>query len=588
MEEVEAVPAEENLELQKEPDNRRILQRTQYTNYCNHSDLIKDIKININRLSGRDTIYDENQDIELTSDNRLFIKIILNIQFFLLNNPEPPYPNNDWLISFDYNSSNHYIYNLLSILFGVKTFKLIDTFYRLIRDPNFYDTTPSIYNLYSFYFEELQKQNPKLNKPTHILNDIIVKPGSPHEELYKLPFMNFLELNKIKWTAVSQFIQAYISFNDNIQKYREIKQNVTHDKFLFEFLKQIYENSEFQMNIRRYNESNVDEEKKRKYIEINNFIYTFIEPKVEEIFKYNYDNQISKIDYIIEKFNYIKNILKNIENPFLQLINKLKGDPNMNGYIQYIKHILYQIPNPVYNIVELFQFLDIDVYILPEGIEGIEEMGITQELYDNNKLNYYSYKSFADLKVNYILNLKRKKQISLDEKYQEIFNIFEDENKYLNNIELLLLKPTNEIIQYFSDILSKIKNLIEKYKKVKIPQDFFTFNILKYIRHNLHKGLTHPTDIENFEFLITFDKDYYTPEREEQRNKAEEAERKLEEEKQKRLLESSTAGLYADMFASLPEDEDDEFEAGISSSQSNLRAAAAATTVATAARVKNK
>jgi hypothetical protein len=297
-----------------------------------------------------------------------------------------------------------------------------------------------------------------------------------------LSFLDFPVLNSIKVKAISNFIDAFISLNDNIDAYKSIPlKNI--DEFLFKLLIEIYENYDFRIKMTEHNTLEDKIKKEEKMIEINSFVYTLITEKKSDIRQYEIDNKIEKLNYIIEKFNYIKNIIRNIENPFPLMINELKKMPNMTGYIQYIYHILYKIKESINHEINAFiTFIEIPFEKVADTISNriyFEESILLQ----NNPIT------------------------------KDLFNMD-------NNIELLL-KPTKEIIEYYSEFLKKIHEIatifiIERTRKFRCIEV-----VDLYINKCYESGLIHPTDIREFKYLIEFDSEYDSEERRKVRDERE-------------------------------------------------------------------
>jgi hypothetical protein len=459
--------------------NEAILIRSIYVIINNN--LESDLKLNISKLIPNDT---ENK---LSLENRLFLKIIVNLQFFILANSLPlnsySVDYTGWLLT-SYVYDDVYIYNLLSILFHKKTYNIINTFVSLIKNGRYgyrsgYGLPTSLYDDYKGYFE---LQDPLLDKKKHILEDITVKDDSPDAKLYMLSFLDFPKLNDIKTKTISDFIDAFISLNDNFHIFQS-KPQKNIDEFLFKLLIEIYENYDFRIKMTEHNTLEDKIKKEEKMSEINSLVYKLIKGKQIHIIKYEIDYKIEKLNYFINKFNYIQNILKNIDNPFPLMINELKKMPDMAGYIQYIYHILYKIKESINHEINAFmQFIEIPFEKVPDSI-----------------MNRIKHEELILIQNN--------------PKYKDLFN--RD-----NNIELLL-KPTKEIIQYYLNFLERIHEIIPIF----INEKIFPFRCIEgvdlYINKCNEYRLTHPTDLPEFQSLAEFDSKYDSPERIEAREQAE-------------------------------------------------------------------
>jgi len=479
--------------------NDKILIKSKYT--IVRYNLESDLKENISKLIPNDT---ENQ---LSLENRLFLKVIVNLQFFILENAsyndDISYrPNTDrWLVNDQYSVDNTYIYNLLSILFHKKTYNIINTLVKLITEPElYYFGQPSIYNNYKSYFEGL---HPSINKKDHILEDITVKADADDAELYKLSFLDIPELNDIKVKTISSFVDAFIIFNDSYDNYKLLfsEDRINQNSFLFDLLFEIYKNHNFQIKMTEFNSLKDGAIKDEKKSEIYSFVYELIKAKKAVILKEEIDFYKLYVDSVyIEPFNYIQNIFKNIENPFPLMIKELKKKSEMTGYIQYIYHILYKIKKNI-------------------------NLTLTN-IKTNLRIDEFFYKHPNSI----IFRMLNEKIILIqnDAKYKDLINNPNDDN----NIELLL-KPTKEIIEYYLNFIQKISEIIPILLKEQIIPSKIVEHVDIYVNYCVETSLTHPTDIPEFHFLKKFDKKYDSKERVEARKKAEAAEKAKAAERQK-------------------------------------------------------
>ena len=429
-----------------------------------------------------------------TYENRLFIRNILNIQLFLLNN-EKYYTSytdrnpNYWLISDDGFNNSIYLFNLLSILFNVKTYLIINKMLQLIKDP-IRSSQQYIDIIYDYrYYIEKETRVEEITTDD-ILKNIIVKDGEPEENVYKLRFMNFQNLNTIKSTAIKEFIDALILFNNDILRYSDIVLDKRHNQILFDLLSELHINQDYITKIDILNKQKIESESMKTKKEIDDIIYNLIQLRETKILEYDLMNKLSKYNYISGKLFFIKNKLQNIKNPFLLMVNELKKKSEMVGYIEFIKHILYQINYYIrYDIIgEIKDFFKIFI-IDDELIKYIKKLK-KEENFNVNKLMFYNFKTFNDFNTNIDKIIQDLLDFTKQEKYKNYNDIFKDKNY----VDILLL-PTDKIIAYCENILLNIYDHILFYNEKKFFQHDCISEIIMYLNHcNRMKKVVAPND----------------------------------------------------------------------------------------------
>ena len=447
----------------------------------NLESLIIDIKKNIRLLENVNT------------NNKLFLRIILNIQIFLLDKTksdklskyEQPVYSEEWL----HNSTYNYIFNLLSILFHKKTRKILEKFISLIKSDEDNDKEKiSIYNYFNVHFSG---QNEAYMKDK-ILEDILTDADKYNELLFMEP------LNDIKTKIIDQFINLFIEINKKSISYRQIIIESNDSQILNDFLLDLYNNSIFKTAINDHHASNpplkkissvhVQMFKEQKLIEtILTWLHPIMNQNKNKLLEYNLKTNTIKLKHLKEKFNFIKQILidKNIENPFFLIINKLNKSSDMNGYIIFINHLLYHM---LFNTNgDRFEIKIYDYFGLPYKLYDsklLEDINrpIFSDDFEFSLLNKYCYKNVTEYNKQIIIQTKE---------------IFDFQNKPENKIFFdrkidLFLQPTNDIISYYESFFEFIDRYIKLCNQIEYNQLSVSHIISDYVNECVRKSLKNP------------------------------------------------------------------------------------------------
>jgi hypothetical protein len=461
-----------------------------------YPDLIIDIKKNIKLLC------------DVNYNNKLYLKVILNIQYFLLNNTnknklydigDPS--SKEWLHNKDY----HYLDNLLSILFHVKTRYILDRLYNFIINPyDNFQRISSIYNNFNSYFKN--QQDEYIIK--EIKEEIIVEERDKYKELL---FMDTQPLNDIKQKIIDQFIILFIEVNKKKLKNLSIEIPEKND-MLYPFLNNfIYLNEEnFRTPIQLYHaEKSLNARAPYSYEEnskllaskrelkknIDDWLHPVMNTNKKQFLEYNLEINQSKLRYLERKFKFLKDIIveKKIENPFFLLVDELKKNPDMYGYILFINHILYQIFFDrgdlsidrvnliIFHNKKIFEFFNLPYTLY------------TQEYLDSEKIRSVSEDDFKSL-INYCYtnnsDYNTRKNIQ-NKKIQEFQNMPENKIFFENKIDIFL-KSIDDIIKHYENFMEFICRYIEFCNSIEFEQHSVVDKINRYIDQNIDNRLEGP------------------------------------------------------------------------------------------------
>jgi hypothetical protein len=460
-----------------------------------YPELVIDIKKNIKLLC------------DVNYNNKLYLKVILNIQYFLLNNTnknklydigDPS--SKEWLHNKDY----HYLDNLLSILFHVKTKDILERLYNYIINPyDNFQRISSIYNNFNTYFKD--QQDEYIIK--EIKEEIEVKIANKYEDLL---FMDTQPLNDIKQKIIDQFIILFIEVNKKKLKNLSIEIPES-NSILYPFLYDIYLNEEnFRTPIQFYHiqkslnakapysyeeNSKLLASKQKLRENIVDWLHSIMNTNKKQLLEYNLKLDKFKLEYLQQKFKFLKDILveKKIENPFFLLVMELKKNPDMYGYILFINHILYQIFFDrgdlnmdsinliIFHNKKIFEFFNLPYTLYTqEYLESEKKYPISAD--DFKSLFNYCYTNNSD--YNTRKNIQNKK-------IQEFQNMPENKIFFENKIDIFL-QSMDDLIKHYESFLEFICRYIEFCNSIEFAQNSVVDKINRYIDQNIDNRLEEP------------------------------------------------------------------------------------------------